>query len=313
MYNVAPCVSCVPAALLVFPGQARYSPLTLTAARRSGGWHGTKLLISLDNLSRGRILTGGLILLLPLFAAAVTVDHARIAALAVPDEPVIAAAPPPPEPFRYPARPVSPTPALQVAVAAIESVPVPVPVPVPPPAAPAVQPEPAGEVVSVGPAVVADLFMPAAAVSAAAPADDPAETASTTPAPDPVPAPASCRAEVESILASGPVTFTLQSARLTAQGKTAVTAIARALAACPKQRIEVAGFTDNTGGTAYNRRLSTARAREVARLLVDAGVKAARVSVRGYGEDVPRASNASQQGRTLNRRIEFTFLPAGKG
>jgi OOP family OmpA-OmpF porin len=70
-------------------------------------------------------------------------------------------------------------------------------------------------------------------------------------------------------------------------------------------RIEVAGHTDAVGSSDFNQVLSEKRAEAVKAYLVAHGVAAERVSVVGYGEAQPRASNDTIEGRRLNRRVEI--------
>jgi len=57
--------------------------------------------------------------------------------------------------------------------------------------------------------------------------------------------------------------------------------------------------------------LSRVRAEAVLDALIARGVALDRVSARGYGEEHPVATNDSEAGRSLNRRIEFTALDQG--
>jgi OOP family OmpA-OmpF porin len=72
--------------------------------------------------------------------------------------------------------------------------------------------------------------------------------------------------------------------------------------------IEVAGHTDSVGGDEFNQRLSEARAQAVKDYLVQRGVEASRISVVGYGELQPRATNDTIEGRRLNRRVEIRAI-----
>jgi outer membrane protein OmpA-like peptidoglycan-associated protein len=68
----------------------------------------------------------------------------------------------------------------------------------------------------------------------------------------------------------------------------------------------VAGYTDNTGSTDYNQGLSERRAQAVANyLLAHHGISSTQLIMQGYGEKKPIASNDSDSGRALNRRVEF--------
>ena len=62
---------------------------------------------------------------------------------------------------------------------------------------------------------------------------------------------------------------------------------------------------DTVGPPAYNLRLSDKRVRAAREFLIYRGIAPERISSRGFGEQNPRASNASGQGRAQNRRIEF--------
>jgi outer membrane protein OmpA-like peptidoglycan-associated protein len=73
-------------------------------------------------------------------------------------------------------------------------------------------------------------------------------------------------------------------------------------------RLEVQGHTDNTGTTAFNKRLSQARADAVMKALVSRGVDKGRLTASGYGENVPVADNATEEGRQKNRRVQFTIV-----
>ena len=70
-------------------------------------------------------------------------------------------------------------------------------------------------------------------------------------------------------------------------------------------KVEVAGHTDAVGAEEYNRSLSEQRAESVKAYLVQRGVEASRISVTGYGEAQPRATNDTIEGRRLNRRVEI--------
>ena len=76
-----------------------------------------------------------------------------------------------------------------------------------------------------------------------------------------------------------------------------------------KTRIEIDGYTDRTGSTDYNQRLSETRAESVRRYLAAQQVQEARLVARGYGERNPVASNETTEGRQLNRRVEIRLVP----
>jgi len=73
----------------------------------------------------------------------------------------------------------------------------------------------------------------------------------------------------------------------------------------PSVHAEIAGHTDSIGSDAYNMKLSERRAEAVKRYLVEQGIDASRLDVRGYGESHPIADNKTKQGRAQNRRAEI--------
>lgn len=73
-------------------------------------------------------------------------------------------------------------------------------------------------------------------------------------------------------------------------------------------KVEVAGHTDSVGDETFNQILSEKRAEAVKEYLVRLGVEASRITVVGYGEALPRASNDTVEGRRLNRRVEIRAI-----
>jgi OOP family OmpA-OmpF porin len=71
--------------------------------------------------------------------------------------------------------------------------------------------------------------------------------------------------------------------------------------------VRVEGYTDSIGTDAYNQGLSERRANSVKDYLVGLGVAASRLSTMGFGESNPIASNDTQDGRALNRRVELNL------
>ncbi len=73
--------------------------------------------------------------------------------------------------------------------------------------------------------------------------------------------------------------------------------------------ITVAGHADSTGPEEYNMKLSQQRALSVSNYLAAQGVAPQRLSSIGFGEGRPIADNATDAGRTANRRVEITIDP----
>ena len=73
----------------------------------------------------------------------------------------------------------------------------------------------------------------------------------------------------------------------------------------PTINIEISGHTDNVGSDDDNLELSKNRAASVVKYLTQNGIKAGRLTSQGYGETKPLATNDTEEGRQLNRRVEF--------
>lgn len=72
--------------------------------------------------------------------------------------------------------------------------------------------------------------------------------------------------------------------------------------------LKILGHTDNTGTEAYNKTLSDHRADAVNNFLVAQGVEGSRMTTTGYGESDPLATNDTEVGKTLNRRVEVVIV-----
>jgi outer membrane protein OmpA-like peptidoglycan-associated protein len=111
----------------------------------------------------------------------------------------------------------------------------------------------------------------------------------------------------------GNITFRTDSADLNAQFYKVLDGVAQVAKKYDRTIIEVAGHTDSTGTAEYNRQLSQRRASSVADYLSTRGVAQVRIMTAAGGEDHPIASNATEQGRAANRRVEVTLSPLTAG
>lgn len=116
------------------------------------------------------------------------------------------------------------------------------------------------------------------------------------------------RSEGEPLVLLG-VVFETGRSRLTVTSYDALDQVAASLVAHPEVRVEIAGYTDNTGSAAVNTRLSAARALAVRAYLARKGVGAERMVAKGYGPGNPVAPNDTPAGRAENRRVELHQLP----
>ncbi|HEX5760688.1 MAG TPA: OmpA family protein [Thermoanaerobaculia bacterium] len=101
------------------------------------------------------------------------------------------------------------------------------------------------------------------------------------------------------------VLFDVDSATIDSSGRDALEQVAEVLSEYRKTAVVVQGHTDSTGSEEHNERLSERRATSVERYLEQRGVDGGRIIAEGYGEGYPVASNASESGRQLNRRVDI--------
>jgi OOP family OmpA-OmpF porin len=102
--------------------------------------------------------------------------------------------------------------------------------------------------------------------------------------------------------------FMFDSAELTLNARELLDGVAESLSAYPqKNDIEVQGHTSSEGSNAYNMKLSQRRAASVVEYLRAKGVRN-RLRATGYGEDHPIADNATEAGKSENRRVELIWI-----
>jgi outer membrane protein OmpA-like peptidoglycan-associated protein len=73
----------------------------------------------------------------------------------------------------------------------------------------------------------------------------------------------------------------------------------------PDTDIEIQGHTDNKGSDSYNEALSQRRSNAVMLYLIDRGIPNSRMNPKSFGEEYPKYSNDTEEGRLKNRRVEF--------
>lgn len=114
-------------------------------------------------------------------------------------------------------------------------------------------------------------------------------------------------ADVNDILDLAPITFEVGSAVITAEGQAELARAVEYLTANPVA-VEIGGHTDSDGSDDANQALSEERAQAVVDYLVAGGVDGSLLTAVGYGESLPIADNATDEGKAQNRRIEFSIL-----
>jgi outer membrane protein OmpA-like peptidoglycan-associated protein len=107
------------------------------------------------------------------------------------------------------------------------------------------------------------------------------------------------------VVTLGDVLFDTNRARLKPGGVREVQKLAAILGENPQRKVAIEGFTDSTGSDERNQELSEQRANAVREVLLEAGISPSRITTRGYGKSLPVASNATEAGRQLNRRVEI--------
>ncbi|KAG8150855.1 OmpA family protein [Burkholderia catarinensis] len=125
------------------------------------------------------------------------------------------------------------------------------------------------------------------------------------PAPPPQPQPQPEPVVQRRVLLQGDANFATDSAVLSPQARNGLDRFIDANRGVEFSRVAITGFTDSTGGAAHNRTLSAARARTVVNYLRSNGLQARSFFAEGLGAADPVASNATEDGRAQNRRVEI--------
>ena len=127
------------------------------------------------------------------------------------------------------------------------------------------------------------------------------------PIPPPPPPPAPSPPARRKIVLRG-VNFDFDKATIRPDAADILAEAARILEEEPGINVSVDGHTDAVGSDAYNERLSEQRAGAVRDHLARLGVAPGRLQTRGFGESRPVASNATEEGRAQNRRVELNVI-----
>ena len=103
------------------------------------------------------------------------------------------------------------------------------------------------------------------------------------------------------------VLFGYDQSDLSTQAQASLNKLATVLQKYPDTNIEILGHTDDRGTDEYNQGLSQRRAVSSANYLKANGINASRITTKGMGESDPKATNATDEGRTENHRVEFVI------
>jgi outer membrane protein OmpA-like peptidoglycan-associated protein len=105
------------------------------------------------------------------------------------------------------------------------------------------------------------------------------------------------------------ITFSTDQSQVQPQFNQTLVSVALVLKKYDKSIIDVYGHTDSQGDDNYNLSLSQRRAVSVATILANQGIDQRRFFIEGKGKTSPIASNATEQGRAQNRRVEIQIAP----
>jgi len=133
--------------------------------------------------------------------------------------------------------------------------------------------------------------------------------------PEPEPAPIiettdACQEEMQRVKGDSRINFRYGKAEVDPSSFALLNNIAAVAKRCPDFKIRVEGHTDSDGSEVYNQALSERRATTVAAYLADQNVSRANITAKGFGETRPVATNATPEGKSQNRRIDFVVTRA---
>ncbi|MCF8091174.1 MAG: OmpA family protein [Desulfotignum sp.] len=125
-------------------------------------------------------------------------------------------------------------------------------------------------------------------------------------APAPAPAPVALKGtNAQGIWVVGETYFDFDKSVIKPEAFDYLDEIADVLKTHPQVNVKVQGHTDSTGTKAYNDKLSIRRAQAVKTYLMDKGIHGYRLILEGFGFSKPAATNTTDKGRSLNRRVEL--------
>ena len=117
-----------------------------------------------------------------------------------------------------------------------------------------------------------------------------------------------CVARLNLIMSESEIGFEPSRSSVAGDPTPTLARFSRAMQDCAEFQIEAGGHTDSQGSEGFNAELSRSRAQAIVSAMDEAGIDTANMTVRGYGESRPIATNETDEGREANRRIEFRLL-----
>ena len=102
--------------------------------------------------------------------------------------------------------------------------------------------------------------------------------------------------------------FDYSTAQLSTEAALTVDELSTILNAYPSADVRLDGYTHGVGSAEDNKRLALDRVAAVREVLTKGGIGASRVTIAGYGQEYPLASNETEEGRAKNWRLELVVV-----
>ncbi|MCU0932253.1 MAG: TolC family outer membrane protein [Serpentinimonas sp.] len=141
-------------------------------------------------------------------------------------------------------------------------------------------------------------------------ADAPPRARAVAAAPAAAAARAAPAAAPERTTLSADTLFDFDRSVLKPEGRASLDALISRIRGMNVEVVVAVGHTDGLGSDAYNNRLSLARAESVKAYMVNQGIAANQIRTEGRGETQPVATNDTEEGRAMNRRVEIQVIEA---
>lgn len=113
--------------------------------------------------------------------------------------------------------------------------------------------------------------------------------------------------EKDTLIVTSHIAFEFNKHEINDQYNQFLTGLAKVLTETPNVTLNINGHTDSVGADSYNNSLSLKRSLSIANFLVNKGVERSRMKCYGFGSSRPIAPDSTDNGRALNRRVEFHF------
>ena len=105
-----------------------------------------------------------------------------------------------------------------------------------------------------------------------------------------------------------PVYFDSNKSAIPATEKAKIEKVINLLKENSNYDVKVNGYADSKGADEYNLNLSKQRSATVVKSIISGKINKARITQKGFGETNPAATNETEEGRALNRRVEFELI-----